>query len=56
VTHIEQRRRSVLWSPERRRTTAGLLLVITLLAFESMGVATAMPTMVADLDGGALYS
>jgi MFS family permease len=49
-------RRGVLWTPEHRLTTAGLLLVITLLAFESMGVATAMPTMVADLDGGELYS
>ena len=46
----------MLWSPEHRLTTAGLLLVVTLLAFENMGVATAMPTMVADLDGGDLYS
>ncbi len=56
MTHTETRRRGVLWTPEHRLTTAGLLLVITLLAFESMGVATAMPTMVADLDGGELYS
>src|SRR5690606_14526052 len=47
---------SVRVSTERWRSTAGLLLVLTVLAFESMGVATAMPTMVADLDGGALYS
>ncbi|MFD6795721.1 MULTISPECIES: MFS transporter [Prauserella salsuginis group] len=50
------RRRSVLWSPERRTTTAGVLLLVTLMAFENLGVATAMPTMVADLDGGTLYS
>ncbi|OLT42356.1 hypothetical protein BJF85_23160 [Saccharomonospora sp. CUA-673] len=48
--------RSVLWSREHRTTTAGLLLIVTLMAFENLGVATAMPTMVADLDGGGLYS
>ncbi|WP_433409489.1 MFS transporter [Saccharomonospora azurea] len=56
MTRTEPRRRGVLWTPENRWTTAGLLLVVTLLAFENMGVATAMPTMVADLDGGELYS
>ncbi|OQO89986.1 MFS transporter [Saccharomonospora piscinae] len=56
MTHTGQRRAGVLWTPEHRRTTVGLLLVVTLLAFENMGVATAMPTMVADLDGGELYS
>ncbi len=50
------RRRSVLWSAEHRLTTVALLLVVTLVAFESMGVATAMPTLVADLDGLSLYS
>ncbi|MBK1786902.1 MFS transporter [Prauserella cavernicola] len=49
-------RAKVLWTKEHRGTTAGLLLIVTLLAFEYLGVATAMPTMVADLDGGALYS
>jgi MFS family permease len=51
-----QPRRSVLWSREHRLTTIGLLLVVTLVAFESMGVATAMPTLVAELHGLALYS
>ncbi|MEU4519558.1 MFS transporter [Amycolatopsis sp. NPDC024027] len=50
------RRRSVLWSAEHRLTTIALLLVVTLVAFESMGVATAMPTLVADLHGLSLYS
>lgn len=50
------RRRSVLWSAEHRLITIALLLVVTLVAFESMGVATAMPTLVADLHGWALYS
>ena len=49
-------RRSVLWSPEHRLVTVGLLLVVTLVAFENMGVATAMPTLVAELHGFALYS
>ncbi|MFI6032515.1 MFS transporter [Amycolatopsis magusensis] len=48
--------RGVLWTREHRVTTTGILLVITLVAFENMGVATAMPTMVAELDGTALYS
>jgi MFS family permease len=48
--------RGVLWTPAHRRTTAGLLLVVTLVAFENMGVATAMPTMVAELHGQSLYS
>ena len=50
------RRQSVLWRPERRLTTAGLLLVVTLVAFENMGVATAMPTLVAELRGLSLYA
>lgn len=50
------RRRSVLWTPEHRLTTIALLLVVTLVAFENMGVATAMPTLVADLHGLSLYS
>ncbi len=52
----EAKPKGVLWTPEHRVTTAGLLLMVTLIAFESMGVATAMPTMVADLDGLALYA
>ncbi|MEU6642446.1 MFS transporter [Saccharomonospora sp. NPDC046836] len=51
-----QARGRVLWTPEHRSTTAGLLLTVTLIAFENMGVATAMPTLVADLDGERLYS
>jgi MFS family permease len=38
-----------------RRTTAGLLLLVTFVAFEAMAVATAMPTAVADLSGLAWY-
>jgi MFS family permease len=38
-----------------RLTTAGLLMLVTLVAFESMAVATAMPTAVAELHGLAWY-
>jgi MFS family permease len=48
--------RGVLWTPAHRVTTVGSLLVVTLVAFENMGVATAMPTLVAQLGGQALYS
>ncbi|MEV6718881.1 MFS transporter [Lentzea sp. NPDC051208] len=47
---------SRLWSPERRWPTTGILLLVTLVAFEVMGVGTAMPTMVRELKGEALYA
>jgi MFS family permease len=49
-------RRGALWAPRRRAVTAGVLLLVTLMGFESMGVASAMPTLVADLHGTALYA
>ncbi|ATE58464.1 MFS transporter [Actinosynnema sp.] len=45
-----------MWAPENRGPVTGMVLLITLLAFEAMGVSTAMPRMVADLDGQAFYS
>ncbi|NIH84993.1 MFS transporter [Amycolatopsis granulosa] len=53
---VESRRPGVLWTAEHRTTTVASLLVVTLIAFENMGVATAMPTMVAELDGQRLYA
>ncbi|SDG37582.1 Predicted arabinose efflux permease, MFS family [Lentzea fradiae] len=47
---------SRLFSPERRWPTTGILLLVTLLAFEAMGVGTAMPTMVRELRGEELYA
>jgi MFS family permease len=47
---------SALWAPERRGASVGLLLLVMLAAFESMGVTTALPTIVRDLHGEALYS
>jgi MFS family permease len=38
-----------------RLTTAGLLMLVTFVAFEAMAVATAMPTAVTELDGLAWY-
>ena len=45
-----------LWGRPHRRTTAGLLTLVTLIAFESMAVGTAMPTAVTELDGLAWYA
>jgi MFS family permease len=39
-----------------RATTTGLVLVVTLVAFEALAVATAMPTAVRELNGLAYYS
>ncbi|WP_346619740.1 MFS transporter [Blastococcus montanus] len=39
-----------------RLTTAGLLMLVTFVAFEAMAVATAMPTAVTELDGLAWYA
>ena len=45
-----------LWSGTYRATTVGLTMLVTIAAFEHLGVSTAMPTMVTDLRGQALYS
>ena len=55
-TQPETRYRSTLWTREHRVATVGIVLVVTLIAFEFMGVATALPTLVADLHGGTLYA
>lgn len=44
-----------VWAPERRTLTVGLVATITLVAFESISVATAMPEVAADLGGLSLY-
>ncbi|HEU5470126.1 MAG TPA: MFS transporter [Actinophytocola sp.] len=45
-----------LWSTRYRATTLGLVLLITIVAFENLGVGTAMPKMMAELHGEDLYS
>jgi MFS family permease len=44
-----------LWSAERRALTIGLVLTITLVAFEALAVSTVMPTVARELGGLELY-
>jgi MFS family permease len=44
-----------LWDGERRRLTLGLVLTITLVAFESLAISTVMPVVADDLGGLGLY-
>lgn len=48
--------RAALFGTERRTTTVGLLLLISMIAFEAIGVGTAMPAVVADLGAVSLYA
>ena len=44
-----------LWSANRRALTIGLVLTITLVAFEALAVSTVMPTVARELSGLELY-
>lgn len=44
-----------VFSPARRRLTIGLVLTVTLVAFESLAVSTVMPQVEDDLGGLSLY-
>jgi MFS family permease len=44
-----------LWSPSRRSLTLGLVLTITLVAFEALAIATVMPLVARELGGFHLY-
>ncbi|MFC4944470.1 MFS transporter [Pseudonocardia sp. GCM10023141] len=48
--------RTELFGPGRLATTVGVLLLISLVAFEAMGVGTAMPAVMADIGAVALYA
>jgi len=48
-------RRSGVFAPGRRLLTTGLVLIVTLVAFESMSVATVMPSVETNLGDIALY-
>ncbi len=48
--------RADLFGPRSRTTTIGILLLISMVAFEAMGVGTAMPALVADLGALSLYA
>ncbi|HYX11615.1 MAG TPA: MFS transporter, partial [Candidatus Acidoferrum sp.] len=47
--------RDGLWSPARRALTVGLVLTITLVAFEALAVSTIMPVVAKELGGFDLY-
>ena len=51
---VSESRDGVL-APHRRATTIGLLLVITLVGFEALAIATVMPKVSRDLNGISLY-
>ncbi len=53
---MEQTVAPSIWDAGHRRTTIGLLTLVTLIAFEAMAVGTAMPSAVAELDGVAWYA
>jgi MFS family permease len=44
-----------VWAPARRRLTAGLVLTVTLVAFESLAVSAVMPSVSDDLGQLSLY-
>ena len=44
-----------VWAPERRRLTLGLVLTITLVAFEALAISTVLPVVSDDLGGLGLY-
>jgi MFS family permease len=44
-----------VWSPDRRALTTGLVLAVTLVAFESLAVTTILPTVTSDLGDLFLY-
>ena len=45
-----------IFGPEYRVLTLGVISVMTIVAFEAMGVITAMPTAARELDGLSLYA
>ena len=44
-----------VWAPQRRRMTLGLVLTITLVAFEALAISTVMPVVADDLGQLGLY-
>lgn len=44
-----------VWAPQRRPLTLGLVLTITLVAFEALAISTIMPEVADDLGGLGLY-
>ena len=55
LSQAERRRPTGLWSPGNRNLTVGLVLTITLVAFEALAVATVMPIVEQELGDIELY-
>ena len=55
MTELQAAASESVFSPERRRLTFGLVLTVTLVAFESLAVSTVMPRVEDDLGDLALY-
>jgi MFS family permease len=55
-TDADESTRGQLFGPGQRAVTIGIVLLVTLVAFEGMGVGTAMPAVVADLGAVTLYA
>ena len=55
ATATAETRADGVWAPERRRLTAGLVLTVTLVAFESLAISTVLPQVSDDLGGLGLY-
>ncbi len=53
--HPTRSRDDGLWSPRRRSLTIGLVLTITLVAFEALAISTIMPKVARELGGLELY-
>lgn len=53
--HVDTEHVGSIWAAEHRALTVGLVLTITLVAFESLAVATIMPEVKNDLGGLSLY-
>ncbi|MDT4891163.1 MAG: hypothetical protein QOE97_198 [Pseudonocardiales bacterium] len=47
--------RPTIWSGALRATTSGMLIIVTMIAFEAMAVSAALPTAARDLHGIAAY-
>ena len=56
MSTTQQSVREELFGPRHRAATVGIVLTISLIAFEAMGVGTAMPALVADLGSVETYA
>lgn len=55
ITTTGEKRSAGIFAPRHRALTVGMVALISLVAFEYLAVATAMPVVANELDGHALY-